>query len=119
MYVGAITGIKVQLEENEYLGKSSQTLMQHMASGLAASVRAGTQFDHTYMRFRKKSHELTRLHDRLFREAVTWQSRGLYDEAVNRYEMILSLGIGDGGLETELAATVICSYLYMVTRKNS
>ena len=30
--------------------------------------------------------------------------------------MILSLGIGNGGLETELAATVICSYLYMVTQ---
>ena len=91
-YVGAVTDMKVQLEEDEYEGESSRSLMQHMASGLAASVGAGKQFDHTYMQFRKKSHELTRQHDRLFREAVAWQSRGQYDEAVNRYTLILLQG---------------------------
>ena len=91
-YIGAVTDMKVQLEEDEYQGKSSQSLMQHMASGLAASVGAGKQFDLTYMQLRKKSHKLTRLHDRLFREAVAWQARGQYDEAVNRYEQILVQG---------------------------
>ena len=109
-----LLGLTAELNQREVAEKSSVSLLSHLLRAITASVHAGAKFDHTYMAFRKKSHKLKRQHDRLFRDAVSFQSRGQYDEAVNKYELMLSLGVGNGGLEGEFAAKAICSYLHML-----
>ena len=109
-----VLGLTAELNQREVAEKSSDSLLSHLLRAINASVHAGEKFDHTYMAFRKKSHKLKRQHDRLFRDAVSFQSRGQYDEAVNKYELMLSLGVGNGGLEGEFAAKAICSYLHML-----
>ena len=109
-----VLGLTAELNQREVAEKSSDSLLSHLLRAINASMHAGEKFDHTYMAFRKKSHKLKRQHDRLFRDAVSFQSRGQYDEAVNKYELMLSLGVGNGGLEGEFAAKAICSYLHML-----